>query len=279
MTNFKCEKCNKKLRDKYSLERHYNKKIPCDVIDEECICQYCDKSFSCKSALNRHIKDNCKSIDNGSCLRKLKQRIKTLEKEHIEILKIKKIRNNELSNENKILKKENKKLIKENKKLKQNIDQTQDELFSDTLSTYTNEEIDYDPSDHKDVLDKFNDKSKKCGYVYIVTSEDKSKKCLFKIGFTTNKLSRIKSFKTADPDLEIVAKYKTSDIQYTEKIIHKFLDNVRYKGEFFYVSSLETCKKIVKDFCDFSDNCLEKYSNDYKQLRNHYIKNKQELKL
>ena len=289
----KCKNCYKKFRDNYGLERHKQKLKPCvkpetddDEIDVKC--KYCKKIYTSISVLYRHQRDNCivfkqLKIDqtyNFEKTTKIKKKIvdKVTKKINKQLRKLKK-ENEELKKENEELSKENKKIKKINKKLMQDIDKIQNEISFDTLSTCTNdEELDYDPSEHKDILDKFNDKKKKCGYVYIVTSEDKLKKCLFKIGFTTNKLSRIKSFKTADPDLEIVAKYKTSDIQYTEKIIHKFLDNARYKGEFFYVSSLEICKNIVKDFCEFSDNCLKKYSNDYKQLRNYYIKNKEALK-
>ena len=94
--SFICEKCNKQLKDKYSLDRHYNRKYPCDQlpnidVDNECICPFCNKKYSSRSTLNRHLKDNCKKIDkkvDETCtVSVLKKKIKKLEKGQYELLK------------------------------------------------------------------------------------------------------------------------------------------------------------------------------------------------
>ena len=119
----------------------------------------------------------------------------------------------------------------------------------------------------------FPDRSKRKGIVYIATSPEKQRRCLFKIGLTTNKTTRVRNFKTADPDMEIVAEYSSLDIKTTEKMIHDFLHNARYKGEFFYISSLEICKSIVERFCNFHDTIFEIYKDDNKLLQQYYTKN------
>lgn len=83
---FKCDKCSKKFKYKYLLNRHYNNKKPCNInidginqnyniliknIDDNIIlleelslktgyiCKFCNKEKSNKSNLTRHIKESC----------------------------------------------------------------------------------------------------------------------------------------------------------------------------------------------------------------------------
>ncbi len=53
--NFVCSKCKKVFHSKYNLERHINRKTPCDY-SVELKCDKCGKEFSTKFNYGRHIK-------------------------------------------------------------------------------------------------------------------------------------------------------------------------------------------------------------------------------
>jgi hypothetical protein len=65
----KCQNCHKTFRDAYNLRRHQSRTSPCEVkveIHEASIsCQYCDKHFTSKQSLNRHIRQICKKDENS----------------------------------------------------------------------------------------------------------------------------------------------------------------------------------------------------------------------
>jgi len=57
MVEHECPNCLKKFKKKYSLERHLNKKNPCDSAKNSHLkCKFCNKRFCRKDSLNRHIK-------------------------------------------------------------------------------------------------------------------------------------------------------------------------------------------------------------------------------
>lgn len=62
MDNNKCSKCHKTFSNKYNLEKHLKKKIPCDRIIK---CTNCNKVFKTISHLTRHMnrKNPCQSIN------------------------------------------------------------------------------------------------------------------------------------------------------------------------------------------------------------------------
>lgn len=66
-----CEKCNKGFRDKYKLQQHYKKKIPCDYKIQ---CNNCGKHFNTKQNLNRHINKQKKCVKyNKKCIETINQ--------------------------------------------------------------------------------------------------------------------------------------------------------------------------------------------------------------
>lgn len=54
MSDLICPKCHKGFSSQYELERHLNRKTPCDAGKE--ICTGCDGTFSDKKALNTHLR-------------------------------------------------------------------------------------------------------------------------------------------------------------------------------------------------------------------------------
>lgn len=59
-----CTKCDKKFKFKSDLDRHINKKIPCDKIKEELSCDVCNINFKCNTEKLRHEKSK-KHITNN----------------------------------------------------------------------------------------------------------------------------------------------------------------------------------------------------------------------
>lgn len=56
-----------------------------------------------------------------------------------------------------------------------------------------------------------------------------------KIGKSTNIASRISTIQTASPlELKVLTKVRCISISETEKMLHRFFDALRYKGEWFY---------------------------------------------
>jgi uncharacterized C2H2 Zn-finger protein len=53
-----CPKCNKTFPNQYKLNRHLNKKYPCDKDSTQCI--YCGKFFYDSSTKTRHENISCK---------------------------------------------------------------------------------------------------------------------------------------------------------------------------------------------------------------------------
>ena len=60
---FKCNLCDKSFEFKYYLDRHKNRKIPCNKSKESNCCDICNIEFSCNSKLERH-KKTTKHITN-----------------------------------------------------------------------------------------------------------------------------------------------------------------------------------------------------------------------
>ena len=60
---FKCNLCDKSFEFKYYLDRHKNRKSPCDKSKESNCCDICNIEFSCNSKLERH-KKTTKHITN-----------------------------------------------------------------------------------------------------------------------------------------------------------------------------------------------------------------------
>jgi uncharacterized Zn-finger protein len=62
MNNYTCNLCNRIFSNKYSLERHINKKNKCNL-KTEYKCKICNKSFKSNRNLKYHINnDACKKI-------------------------------------------------------------------------------------------------------------------------------------------------------------------------------------------------------------------------
>ena len=59
-----CNLCNKEFEFQSTLERHTNKKIPCNYIKEVYNCKICNKIFNHKSRLNTHNKSKKHIINN-----------------------------------------------------------------------------------------------------------------------------------------------------------------------------------------------------------------------
>ena len=108
MVNYICPKCNKIFNRKSSYDNHtLNKKKPCDKSDflvppksakappksanfidflfkepvqlnndNECVCSYCEKSFTRIDSLKKHLNGRCKSKENHDELEKLKEEMK-----------------------------------------------------------------------------------------------------------------------------------------------------------------------------------------------------------
>lgn len=68
-------------------------------------------------------------------------------------------------------------------------------------------------------------------YVYIAGEKNNSKNSFVKIGFTKNPRQRIKSLKTAKPNIELLAYEKGTYV--TEQKLHNKFKEYRYKGEWF----------------------------------------------
>lgn len=49
-----CQKCCKKFKSKYNLERHLNRKKPCDILFH---CKFCSSKASSRKLLDKHIRD------------------------------------------------------------------------------------------------------------------------------------------------------------------------------------------------------------------------------
>jgi len=70
---FQCEKCGNTFSSRFNLERHLNRKTPCDPIIEkkkelDFSCIYCNREFSRKQNLRRHL--NSCPIYNGGNIKK-----------------------------------------------------------------------------------------------------------------------------------------------------------------------------------------------------------------
>jgi len=126
----------------------------------------------------------------------------------------------------------------------------------------------------KRALIKYKAPDNKQGVIYIASSESKMKRNEYKIGQTgrTGK-ARTKDMQTGDPTLECLAEFKCTNVVLAEAHLHKMLEHLRVYSnrEFFSVSSLETCKSIVKKVVDFVNENDKEYGMDYKTLQNIYI--------
>lgn len=56
----KCDTCKKKFNNKQALKNHMNRKNPCKSPEEKTMCEYCGHKSSSSSNLTRHIKLYCK---------------------------------------------------------------------------------------------------------------------------------------------------------------------------------------------------------------------------
>jgi uncharacterized C2H2 Zn-finger protein len=94
MIDYKCNICDKEFKRKTDFVRHLNKKIPCKFnikIPHNCTCPKCDKTYSTKGSLRRHLKQNrCVTGD---------QHKKRSFKDHFEIITVSKKDHFEIINE------------------------------------------------------------------------------------------------------------------------------------------------------------------------------------
>jgi len=60
MSKYKCDRCDKFFDKKYNYEIHINRRYKCDEKLYTLNCTYCDRSFSTKSSVTRHIRNSCK---------------------------------------------------------------------------------------------------------------------------------------------------------------------------------------------------------------------------
>lgn len=117
MNKFECLNCHKILKSKQNLEYHLNKKTPCNInivkedndyknlnygknkleIEtkllkeklDDCKCVYCEKEFSRRDSVIKHIKNNCKKVkeiekEKHTIFTKLKE----LEEENKQLLEV-----------------------------------------------------------------------------------------------------------------------------------------------------------------------------------------------
>lgn len=72
MSKYICNKCHKGFEKKYSYLKHVNRKIKCSDRQYSNVCLYCQKNFTTKSNVSRHIKNNCyifrKSLEEKQCI-------------------------------------------------------------------------------------------------------------------------------------------------------------------------------------------------------------------
>ena len=110
------------------------------------------------------------------------------------------------------------------------------------------------------------EKGKNEGYVYIIV---RKRDALVKIGRSSNPDDRIKSFKTAIPDLEVHEIIPTSDMQTLEKGLHEGLRDYRIEGtEWFDLrGNFDFIEYAITPF----DNII--YSKPVKELRQWYEEN------
>lgn len=158
MVTYKCQTCNKEFKQKCDYDRHINKKFPCqneaknshdepklvemsqkkeknvfafpvqelDVIQ----CNYCNRLFTLKSSLNKHLKDRCKikkedTNTKEEIYQSLLKQMKELEENNKKQLQIieenSKKRLQIMEENNKKLEENQKQLMAENKQLKKEI--------------------------------------------------------------------------------------------------------------------------------------------------------------
>ena len=153
MVTYKCTNCCKIYENKAFYTRHINRKFPCkkqedtstqnttsvphfdtstNNIDTEFTCEFCNKKYSRKDVLSRHLKNNCKvkkhqDKEKRELFDKLKNEIDK-QNEEMNKLKDKMNENNQLKNE---IDKRNKEInilknkLNENEQLKKNNDELQ----------------------------------------------------------------------------------------------------------------------------------------------------------
>lgn len=76
---WKCDKCSSLFQYRYQYDRHLNKKIPCDSVNIDMACEYCEREFYSVYTKNRHV-DKCK-YNYNSKLAECYNKIATLKKE------------------------------------------------------------------------------------------------------------------------------------------------------------------------------------------------------
>lgn len=126
-----------------------------------------------------------------------------------------------------------------------------------------------------DAKNFFKEPKRSLGKIYIASSTDKQLINAYKIGRTTISIkNRVSSLQTSDPDIKILYNFKCKDVNFTEKYIHEYLDNLRlYKNrEFFFFISRERCCELVKNFVDFTNKVIEEFDNDFNKLQEFYVK-------
>ncbi len=64
MVIHQCPKCMRKFDRKSSFDDHLNKKKPCNEKNHQNKCEYCNKMYSRKYTLDRHIATIHKDIPN-----------------------------------------------------------------------------------------------------------------------------------------------------------------------------------------------------------------------
>jgi len=88
------------------------------------------------------------------------------------------------------------------------------------------------------------------GYVYIITSNNYKQKSIYKIGFSTNLVKRLKLFNATRMDDDLfycVRHWRTVHYSKLEAFLHSHLQQHRKKNEFFKVS-LKLIENVVEKF-------------------------------
>ena len=105
---FSCQNCGKEFKDNCDLERHKNRKYPCNRViakiksdnnDNIYECEYCNKTYSSTSVLYRHQRDNCKKKQNIPSAKEFKKLKKDFENLKKELDTIKVAKQNNIGNE------------------------------------------------------------------------------------------------------------------------------------------------------------------------------------
>ncbi len=205
----KCFKCFKKFDTKFNLERHLNRKTPCNEKKEDNICNICEKEFKSKTGLDYHKnkKNPCKPISEI-----LKKENKKLQEQILQL--------NNIKNE----KPTYKDLEKENKNLKIKLNNNITSVVTVTNDTEN-------------------------GVVYLVQPEELFNTNRYKFGYSTkDTLNRTKSYGSNTKYILVYSSDKAKELEtYILDVLSKL--HVKIKNEIFEIGDVVKTKHLILNEC------------------------------